>query len=320
MNLRQLEAFRATMRSGSMTGAAGILSISQPSISRLIADLERSVGFGLFTRSGRGLEPTPEARRFHDAIEGTFIGVERLRELAVRIRTTAGGTVSVGVIQSIAMLELPRALTRLREAHPQVRVMIECRNTPAIHDAVMLNHFDLGVVGRQPAYAGVETLFATSAPYLCILPEDHPLADAAGPVDLWGLADTEEFITFGGAFPDAMMAMEPALSQRLQARSRLSATNMPVAAALVRETGALAIADPFSAEQAVRMGGVVFRPIRQRLTYHLALIARNAEALSPAGRDLAAIIAARIEERLAALARHLPPSEMNAAANGGNEA
>lgn len=307
MNLRQLEAFRATMRCGSMTGAAELLSISQPSISRLIADLERAVGFGLFTRSGRGLGPTPEARRFHDAIEGTFIGVERLRELADRIRNTGGGTISVGVIQSIAMLELPRALRRLREKHPQVRVMIECRNTPAIHDAVMLNNFDLGVVGRQPPYVGVETLFAASAPYLCILPEDHPMADAAGPVDLWEMAESENFITFGGAFPDTMMAMDPALSQKLQACSKLSTTNMPVAAALVRETGALAIVDPFSAEQAVRMGGVVFRPIRQRLTYHLAVIARSAETLSPAGRDLATIIAARIDERLKALARHLPP-------------
>lgn len=307
MNLRQLEAFRATMRCGSMTGAAELLSISQPSISRLISDLERAVGFGLFTRSGRGLGPTPEARRFHDAIEGTFVGIERLRELADRIRNTGGGTVSVGVIQSIAMLELPRALRSLRQAHPQVRVMVECRNTPAIHDAVMLNNFDLGVVGRQPPYPGVETLFATSAPYLCILPEDHPMADALGPVDLWDMAESEDFITFGGAFPDTMMAIDPALSQKLQARARLSTTNMPVAAALVRETGALAIVDPFSAEQAVRMGGVVFRPIRQRLTYHLAVIARSAEALSPAGRDLAATIAGRIEERLTALARHLPP-------------
>ncbi|NCV29760.1 MAG: LysR family transcriptional regulator, partial [Rhodobacteraceae bacterium] len=42
MNTRQLEAFRATMRSGSITGAATLLHISQPSVSRLISDLEES--------------------------------------------------------------------------------------------------------------------------------------------------------------------------------------------------------------------------------------------------------------------------------------
>ena len=48
MNLRQLEAFRATIRAGSITGAANMMHISQPSVSRLIADLEHSVGFALF--------------------------------------------------------------------------------------------------------------------------------------------------------------------------------------------------------------------------------------------------------------------------------
>ena len=88
MNLRQLEAFRATMVAGSITGAAGILNISQPSVSRLIADLELSVGFALFRRVGRGLVATVEARRFFEAVEGMFMGVDRLRELADTIRTT----------------------------------------------------------------------------------------------------------------------------------------------------------------------------------------------------------------------------------------
>ena len=41
MNLRQLEAFRATIRCGSITEAAKMMHISQPSVSRLIADLEQ---------------------------------------------------------------------------------------------------------------------------------------------------------------------------------------------------------------------------------------------------------------------------------------
>ena len=58
MNLRQLEAFQATMRSGSITGAANLLHISQPSVSRLIAELELSLGFQLFSRTGHGLVST----------------------------------------------------------------------------------------------------------------------------------------------------------------------------------------------------------------------------------------------------------------------
>lgn len=261
MNLRQLEAFRATMRCGSITEAAEMMYISQPSVSRLIADLERSVGFDLFHRSGRGLTPTVEARTFYQAVEGMFVGVDRLQDLANSIRTTSGGVVSVGTIQSISTIELPRAVNTLIQRYPDIRLMIHARNTPAILDAVQLHQFDLGIVGRQPPYDGVETLFQTTAPYVCMMPEEHPLVGHAGTVDLEELADRETFVTFGGAFPDAMMSMDSALSQKLQTRSRLSATNMPVAAALVRESGVLAIADPFSAEQAVRMPARRDRPV-----------------------------------------------------------
>ena len=98
MHFRQLEAFRETMRAGSVTKAAKNMNISQPSVSRLISDLEINAGFSLFHRMGRGLSPTPEAHRFYKSVEGMFLGIDRLNELAQTIRSTSGGTVSIGVI------------------------------------------------------------------------------------------------------------------------------------------------------------------------------------------------------------------------------
>ena len=301
MNLRQLEAFRATMQSGSITAASEVLHISQPSVSRLISDLERSVGFPLFLRTGRGLTATVEGRTFYQAAESMFVGIDRLKELADAIKTTTGGVISIGVIQSIASLELPKAVKTLYERHDDARFMIQCRNTPAILDAVQMHHYDLGIVGRQPPYAGVEVLFETSAPYVCLLPEDHPIAGEPGVVDLDVLAQRESFVTFGGVFPDEMLEIDKDLSRTLQKKSRLSATNMPVAASLVRETGVLAIADPFSAEQAVRIGGVVFRPIKQDLKYHIAIVTLGRDRLSRPALELADIIAGQLAERVTAV-------------------
>ncbi|CAM3148072.1 regulatory helix-turn-helix protein, lysR family [Paracoccus aminovorans] len=58
---RQIEAFRAIIESGSVTAAAELLFLTQPSVSRLLADLEAELGFALFARIGRSLTPTPEA-------------------------------------------------------------------------------------------------------------------------------------------------------------------------------------------------------------------------------------------------------------------
>ena len=59
--MRQVEAFRAVMMSGGITAAATMLNISQPSVSRLIADMERAVGFRLFDRRGARVHPTAQA-------------------------------------------------------------------------------------------------------------------------------------------------------------------------------------------------------------------------------------------------------------------
>ena len=298
MNLRQLEAFRATMRAGSITEAANMMHISQPSVSRLIADLERSAGFPLFARVGRGLTPTVEGQQFYYVVEGMFVGIDRLQEQAVAIRTKQHGSISISTIQSLASTELPIAVGRVYRDNPDIRFTINSRNTPAIIDAVQMRQVDLGIVGRDANHEGVDTLFQTSAPYVCLIPETHRLADETGSIDLEQLVTTETFITFGGAYPDKMMSIDPELSRRLQERSRLTAANMPLTGALVRETGALAIADPFSAEQAVRMGGVVFRPLVQTLTYFVTIITAGRENLSRQAISFVDVLASQLSERV----------------------
>jgi len=60
-NQRQIEAFRAAFELGSATAASEFMHVSQPAVSRLLKDLERSIGFRLFERRARGLVPTRDA-------------------------------------------------------------------------------------------------------------------------------------------------------------------------------------------------------------------------------------------------------------------
>jgi DNA-binding transcriptional LysR family regulator len=161
-----------------------------------------------------------------------------------------------------------------------------------------MRQIDLGIVGREPDHSGVETLYETTAPYVCLMPEGHPMAQEHGLVDLEEVAESETFVTFGANYPDSMMSIDPALSNKLRARSRLSVANMPLAGALVREASVLAISDPFSAEQSVLMGGVVFRPIKQNLTYYIAVVASGREALSREALHFVDLFADQLEKRV----------------------
>ena len=64
ISIRQLQAFREVMRSGSVSEAARILGRTQPAVSALIANLEAELQLSLFRRQKGRMEPTPEAQFF----------------------------------------------------------------------------------------------------------------------------------------------------------------------------------------------------------------------------------------------------------------
>ena len=293
MNFRQLKAFNAVMQTGSITGAAKQMLVSQPSVTRLIRDLELNLGFALFVRQGRGIIATVEARRFHSAVESTFLNIERLDDLAASIRKKAVGKISIGVIPTFSTSLLPRVLGQMRMQDDTTHSIIYTHNTPAIVDAIRLQQFDLGIVSRSPPYVGVDILYQTMVNYVALIPEDHFLAKSKDPIDLKDVAGQIEFVTFGSVYPLEMQGMDANLAEKFQSNARYSVANVLAGAALVREAGVPAIVDPFSARMSVASGGVVIRPIVQNMKYNIAIITRGVDMMTQETRQLAdAIITA----------------------------
>jgi DNA-binding transcriptional LysR family regulator len=86
VNLRQIEAFRAIILHGTMTAAADQLRTSQPSISRLIAELEPATKLKLFERRAGRITPPEEGLAFYYEVEQSFTGLEHLAQAAHDIR------------------------------------------------------------------------------------------------------------------------------------------------------------------------------------------------------------------------------------------
>src|SRR5688572_27085102 len=124
MNIRELEAFRTAYLTGSVSRAAEILHVSQPSVSRLISDLEASIKFKLFSRTPRGLEATHEARRLFSAVERSFVGLADIRAAAEAIRTLKSGEVSLGIIPAFAYSVMPEAVALMHKNSAEIRFSI----------------------------------------------------------------------------------------------------------------------------------------------------------------------------------------------------
>ncbi|WP_395068147.1 LysR substrate-binding domain-containing protein [Paraburkholderia silvatlantica] len=176
MNLRQIEAFRLVMLRGSMTAAAEELSSSQPSISRLIAELEASTGLTLFVRNGGRIHATDAGSAFYREVDRSFVGLEKLEHSANEIRQLGSGRLRIVAAPVLALSFLPAVIERFVDVYPRVPVSLEMRSESTIQRWVSSGHCDVGFGTTTPDAFGVTSAELYRLPGLCALPARHPLS------------------------------------------------------------------------------------------------------------------------------------------------
>lgn len=194
MNLRQLEAFRAVMLTGSITQAAKSMHLSQPAVSKLIADLEYVIGFKLFVRSkGSALAVTPEAEYFFNEVERSFIGIDALKKTASDIRNLSTGNLHIASLPALSFNFLPRVIRAFREKHPGVSIHLDTHSSSTVRRLIANQQFDLGLATRAHEVSGASASTFLRSVGACVLPPGHRLAGRAHiePADLAG----ERFIS-----------------------------------------------------------------------------------------------------------------------------
>jgi len=270
MQMRQIEAFRSVMLTGGVTTAASMLNISQPSVSRLIADLERDLGFELFSRKGRRLTPTPRAQMFFEAVRRSFTGLDLLEQAARRIRAHPVGTLRIAALPALAGSVIPRAIIDFQETFPDIKVTIECRDQRGIEDRVFLGQADLGLGVWTSPKEGVGLSSLVHAEYLCVLPAGHRLGDREiiQSTDLEGeslIGPMHETDALWDAIDETFRADGVSVERRVETQMSFPAY------CLVASGLGVTIAEPFTAPLFARLGLQV-RRFRPTVSLRYALI------------------------------------------------
>ncbi|MCM2345094.1 MAG: LysR family transcriptional regulator [Acidovorax soli] len=178
INLRQLEYFAAAAHHGGAARAAQALGVSQPSVSKAIADLEVLWGEALFVRlHARGMELTAAGVARHRAAQALL---EQARTLAGPRSGALAGLLRVGCLSTLAPRWLPAILAHMRAAHPAIEVQFHEDDTENLMrmlargalDVALL--YDLGLARSGVRLEPVVDL----VPY-ALLPWGHPLAAAS---------------------------------------------------------------------------------------------------------------------------------------------
>ena len=97
MRLRHIEIFHAIYTSGSITNAAKILHVSQPSVSKVLSHAELQLGFNLFQRVKGRLIPTDEAEMLFDEVDKIYQQMRSIKNTAQNIKKSEFGSISLGL-------------------------------------------------------------------------------------------------------------------------------------------------------------------------------------------------------------------------------
>ena len=101
MRLRHIEIFHAIYTTGSITNAAKILHVSQPSVSKVLSHAEMQLGFDLFKRVKGRLIPTDEAEMLFDEVDKIYQQMRAIKNTAENINKSEYGQISIGVTPAL---------------------------------------------------------------------------------------------------------------------------------------------------------------------------------------------------------------------------
>lgn len=154
MDWNALKAFYFVADQGSLTRAAGLLGISQPTLSRQIASLESLVGLPLFERLPRGLKPTEAGMALLEPVRRMF-GAAQGASIAATVRQEeVSGTVRITASEVMSAYVLPSIFLRLRAMYPAIEIELVASNAVG---NLLTREADIAVRMVKPAQQGLVT-------------------------------------------------------------------------------------------------------------------------------------------------------------------
>ncbi|WP_323035307.1 LysR substrate-binding domain-containing protein [Pararhodobacter sp.] len=267
---RQLEAFRAVIETGKVTAAAEALHTTQPSVSRMISDLESVVGFTLFERRGRQVFPTPEALALHEEVERSFVGLAEISRVIEDIRDFRRGSLLIAGMPALALKFLPDVIAAFIKEEPGITVSLRARSSQAVLRHLSSQQFDLGFCALDTDHPAVKRSPIYTAPMQAVLPVGHVLGHKSQlePADF----HEQPFVALGAEIAtrsetDLFFAAGRA-RPRLVAEAQLSASICE----LVANGAGIAIVEPVTAANYAAAGRVISRPLHPEQPFRYDLL------------------------------------------------
>lgn len=174
LDYRQLMAFEAVVRHGSVSRAADSLCVTQPAVSMQLRHLEERIGFALIERYGRKMTLTDAGEEVLLHARQLVVTMSDLENSLAQLRGLESGQLRLAIV-STANYFIPPYLASFRMRHPSIAVTLHVANGTSVLESLAANEADIAVTGRPPDTADVVAQCLMDNPLVGIAPPDHPL-------------------------------------------------------------------------------------------------------------------------------------------------
>lgn len=173
---RLLRYFIAVAEERHFSRAATRLHISQPPLSYAIRQLEESIGARLLHRSSRHVELTEAGHALYREAQALLRRAEDVRQLIQRVDAGMQGRLRIGFVGSMLYRGLPKLLTHLKRALPDVEQVLMEANSKDQIEALQRGEIDFGFIHANPTPAEILAVDLVSERFVACLPTRHALA------------------------------------------------------------------------------------------------------------------------------------------------
>ncbi len=286
------------MVTGTASGAAEIMGISQPAVSRLIDALEESLGITLFDRRTGRMVPTVEAQMFYVELQKAVVSYDRLTSAAEDIRLGRRGSLHIVSMPATGLGFLPDAIAAFKAVQPDIKIRYDLQLSMRVEEWVSSQKVDLGIAEFPFERPGIERENFCELPYVMALPQSHSLAarDVITPPDL----HAERMVslsneTVARRLLDACLARFDVKPQIL-----CETTYSAGVCAMVRRGQGIGLTDLFTATDFAG-SGIVFRRFESELTFHVGILHPRHQSRSRTAGEFLTVLRAKRNKLIAGI-------------------
>lgn len=145
LNWNHLRLFAAAARCGSVSAAAASLRLSQPAVSKQVAELEATLGVTLLERTARGVRPTPAGELLAGYAQRLFALAEEAERALGELQNLRRGRLRIGASMTIGVYLAPPLLAEFRRQCPDLEMEFLIGNTDTVQKRLVDRELDLGL-------------------------------------------------------------------------------------------------------------------------------------------------------------------------------